>query len=280
MTPLLLLLLTVLAILAAWTPVTWRNTVMAGAFGGLLGAALWAGAIAPIGLIWVAALFSLAWWSSWDHSLRPMAEGLLAALALAIGVGALPGLSPVLLSEAAVLKVQSVPYLLRFSLGKPLVAMALLWWRVPVMRHLSFGKTSFVHTVTATTMTSAIVLLVAWMSGYIRPSLEMPAATTTLKWMVVNLLLVCTAEEAFFRGLLQGSITRYAPWPIAVGVTSVCFGAAHSSGGILPVVLATLTGIGYGVVYERSGRCIEASIVAHFGVNAMHFLSFTYPYAA
>jgi membrane protease YdiL (CAAX protease family) len=56
----------------------------------------------------------------------------------------------------------------------------------------------------------------------------------------------------------------------------VLFGLAHAHGGPALVVLATFAGIGYGAAYQRSGR-IEAAILAHFALNAAHFLMFTYP---
>jgi len=41
-------------------------------------------------------------------------------------------------------------------------------------------------------------------------------------------------------------------------------------------VLSTVAGLGYGWVYQRTGR-IEASILTHFALNLVHFLLFTYP---
>jgi len=45
------------------------------------------------------------------------------------------------------------------------------------------------------------------------------------------------------------------------------------------VALACVAGAGYGTVFHRS-RHIESSILAHFTLNAVHFLLFTYPAAA
>ena len=39
---------------------------------------------------------------------------------------------------------------------------------------------------------------------------------------------------------------------------------------------ATLAGVGYGVAYQRTRR-IEAAMVVHFALNAVHLLLFTYP---
>jgi uncharacterized protein len=42
------------------------------------------------------------------------------------------------------------------------------------------------------------------------------------------------------------------------------------------VLLAAAAGLGYAIAYQRTGR-IEASMTAHFTLNATHFLLFTYP---
>ena len=53
-------------------------------------------------------------------------------------------------------------------------------------------------------------------------------------------------------------------------------GLAHAAGGWLYVLVASLAGIGYGWIYA-STRSIAWAIVAHAGLNAIHFLVFTYP---
>jgi CAAX protease family protein len=45
------------------------------------------------------------------------------------------------------------------------------------------------------------------------------------------------------------------------------------------VVLAAAAGLGYAIVYHRT-KSIEMSMLAHFGLNAVHFLLFTYPAVA
>lgn len=82
------------------------------------------------------------------------------------------------------------------------------------------------------------------------------------------LLMVTTAlaEELVFRGIVQRSIevgmaeTRRGRW-VALAVASVLFGLAH-----LPdpryVVLATLAGAAYGLVYQRTGQLL-APVLAH-----------------
>ena len=73
-------------------------------------------------------------------------------------------------------------------------------------------------------------------------------------------------------------LSRNLQW-VAVVASSLLFGVAHFAGGAPYVVLATIAGVGYSLVYART-RLIESAIVTHFGVNAIHFFGFTYPHLA
>jgi uncharacterized protein len=135
--------------------------------------------------------------------------------------------------------------------------------------------------IAAGAITSVVVIGVAALSGIVQPDLKLPRFA--LLWVPINLLLTCVLEEAFFRGLLQERLTtalaqrdrwRWLPLPLC----SVLFGLAHAGGGPVLIVAATAAGVGYGAAYAVTRR-IEAAIVAHFSLNAVHFFAFTYPYA-
>jgi membrane protease YdiL (CAAX protease family) len=84
-----------------------------------------------------------------------------------------------------------------------------------------------------------------------------------------------------FRGFIQRELTLAlrgvrAGSAIAIAVGAVLFGFAHFAGGISYVVLATAAGLGYGIVYHRA-QSIEMAMLAHFALNTVHFLLFTYP---
>jgi len=95
-----------------------------------------------------------------------------------------------------------------------------------------------------------------------------------------NLLLVSVVEEAFFRGYLQGGIARlldgrrYAS-VVALVAADLAFALIHLPGGLPWVVFGGIAGIGYGLAYRYGG--LSAAVLAHFGLNATHFLLFTYP---
>jgi membrane protease YdiL (CAAX protease family) len=100
-------------------------------------------------------------------------------------------------------------------------------------------------------------------------------------FLSINLLFTCVAEEAFFRGVIQERVTsalgerRWAV-PVSVALSAVLFGLAHAGGGVAVVAVSTIAGIGYAAAYARS-RSIESAVLAHFLLNAIHFVGFTYP---
>ncbi|HLB33666.1 MAG TPA: CPBP family intramembrane glutamic endopeptidase [Chthoniobacterales bacterium] len=100
-------------------------------------------------------------------------------------------------------------------------------------------------------------------------------------WTCTNLLFVCLAEEAFFRGFMQKYLclvlqrVKFGAL-IAITLSSILFGLYHYAGGARYMLLATVAGFGYGWVYFRTQK-IESSILTHFSLNLVHFLFFTYP---
>lgn len=100
-------------------------------------------------------------------------------------------------------------------------------------------------------------------------------------WLAIfalnNLLFTCVAEEVLFRGYLQGLLMRYGN-VLAVVVSSLLFGVAHFAGGGAFVLLASLAGACYGLIYLATGRLYFA-VVAHFLFNLYHLIFFTYPLA-
>ena len=131
-------------------------------------------------------------------------------------------------------------------------------------------------------LTPLILAVLGLASGAIR--WDFTPVPVFFQWAALNLLTTCVAEEALFRGLLQTRLVVAAtarglsPHP-AILVASLVFGLAHFPGGPGLVALATAAGLCYGYAYHRTGR-LEAAILAHFALNAAHFLLFTYPFPA
>ncbi len=136
----------------------------------------------------------------------------------------------------------------------------------------------------------AAVLGTAWSIGLVR--WEPGWHALFLPWALGNLFFTCVVEEALFRGWLMNGLSqtfsssRYfstgskaqAQW-LALFTSALIFGLAHFSGGIGYMLLAGVAGLGYGYVYQLTGR-IEWAIGLHFMLNATHFLLFSYPAVA
>jgi len=191
-----------------------------------------------------------------------------------------PGFYNLRLIDNLRLNVDSLPYRLYLNTDKILVGLMLLTFGSP---QLSRGSQDW-----AASFRSLFVpfgLLVVGLLGsafafhYVRFDPKLPSILWL--WAPVNLLFVCVAEEAFFRGFIQKELTKAfrfmkgGAW-LALGVASFLFGCDHYFGGPIYMILSALAGIGYGYVYQKTGR-LESSILLHFFVNLTHFIGFSYP---
>jgi uncharacterized protein len=245
----------------------------------LLGLAAVAGlataVLRPVALASIAALLAFAWLgnSHGKPAVRVLFTLLTLLLALALAVHAVPGYDNPLLFKDVQLSPHSVPYTMYANFDKGVVGLVLLvffchrassWrdfagaWKsqVPVQAALLIG-----------------VLGSGWAIGFVHPDFKLSPYLPL--FAVINLLFVCVAEEAFFRGVIQGQLARYGN-TLAIAVSGLLFGAAHLGGGWQFGVLASIAGLGYALLYSRTRR-IEIPIAAHFLLNLVHFIVFTYP---
>ena len=231
-------------------------------------------------LLFVAAAWATA--SAPGPAWRLGAGILTGLLALALAMHKLPGFNNPVVIAGAVLSPGAAPFTQYANFDKGavgLVLLAVLCSRLRARSELGgmLGKTWPVLIVTA-----AAVLTFATATGFVRPDFKLPAVTAL--FLAVNLFFTVVAEEAFFRGFLQARLAaslsgfRHGPW-LAVLVSALLFGAAHLAGGPLYGILACIAGLGYAYAYHVTQR-IEAAILVHITVNAVHFIGFTYPYSA
>lgn len=221
---------------------------------------------------------------------------MLATLLLLLAMHKLPGFQNVLLLDQIQVSQDAIPFTLYANVDKGLAGLVLLL----VLWPLSQPSPRLAQTAAPLDLRSDLRLrwwrgvwplfpltflcseMIAVAFGFITWDPKLPAYTLT--FLAVNLFLTCVAEELFFRGLLQtalqGWLARRA-WPlwIAAVLIGVLFGAAHLGGGVPYAITVTVAGIGYGLMYLRSGR-IEVAILGHFALNALHFLLFSYPMLA
>ncbi|MCE5286766.1 MAG: CPBP family intramembrane metalloprotease [Pelosinus sp.] len=173
----------------------------------------------------------------------------------------------------------ALPFTMYLNIDKALVGILLLAFT----EHLLTSKADWICLVKKigplVLQGIALICVIALASGKVHLDLKLPDCTAI--WVINNLLFVCVAEEAFFRGFIQKNLAlifqKY-QWGncLALIMASLLFGAAHYAGGFAYNVFGVLAGLGYGWIYQQT-KHIEASILAHFALNAVHFFCFTYP---
>ena len=110
-----------------------------------------------------------------------------------------------------------------------------------------------------------VALPIGFATGFIgwRPELD---ATHLVGGPLIIYLVTGVPEEFLFRGLLQNLLSGWLGPRLGLVVASIIFGLAH-----LPdpryVLLATIAGVAYGLVYARTQR-ITASAITHALVDA------------
>lgn len=266
----------------------------------LLGAAitcaLAASRLTGIGLVSIASGFALAFLlrpqvhERLPVSFQPWSGGvlqfLLVAWSLALMAHILPGFNNLLVLDKVQSGPASMPYTLYLNLDKPMIFFAMM---IAFPGMLTIQRTRFtalkkgpLHAGLAAGEWATLlvlflmVMILALVAGFIRPELTVPGWI----WLFAlnNLLLTCVAEETLFRGYLQNLIARKAGMAVAVVAAGCLFGVAHYLGGLTYVVLSSVAGILYGLVYCISGRLL-AAVVVHFLLNLTHLVFFTYPVA-
>lgn len=231
--------------------------------------------------------------------LRWFARGQLlvvASLLLLLAMHKLPGFQNVLLLDQVQVSQDAIPFTLYANFDKGLAGFALLVLLWPLSQPSPQSQQAAPPSDLRSDLTLRWRLgwwplfpltflcseMIAVAFGFITWDPKLPAYTLT--FLAVNLFLTCVAEELFFRGLLQTALQRWlarCAWPLwlAAVVVGLLFGAAHLGGGVPYAITVTVAGIGYGLMYLRSGR-IEVAILGHFALNALHFLLFSYPMLA
>lgn len=248
--------------------------------------ALLAGIVRPLGLLWLilfAAAVQVFVRSSSSASPRTTATAAAVAiivLAASLMAHVLPGFNnPRVISDLC-LTPDALPYRLHLNFDKTAVGLLLLALLHPRLTRAADWRSMLRIALPIAAATVAALLLLSLAFGYVRFAPKLPPETPLFLW--ANLCLTCVAEEAFFRGFLQRQLTlRWQHHPrgatSALFIAALLFGLAHAAGGPVYVALSTLAGLGYGLAYQRTGHRLEAAILTHFSVNALHFLLFTYP---
>lgn len=203
-----------------------------------------------------------------------------ALLTLVLALHKLPGFhNPVLLADA-VLSPDAVPFTQYANFDKGAAGAILLAFLCRQSRSRQAWRKTVHVTLSVGLATIVIVIGTALMLGHIRFDPKLIAYAPV--FLLVNLFFTCVAEEAFFRGFIHERLARAMAGRrggvyLAVAGSALLFGLAHAGGSGAMVILATLAGLGYAAAYAKAGT-IEAPVLVHFGLNAVHFIGFSYPY--
>ena len=271
-----------LGVACLWLPVSifgqplWLILAASAGFSGLI-----SGQLTPLGLGLAVLYFFIAYrFSRAAHSFEKGLSGLLlAAFSLLLGAHLLPGFHNLKALDAVLVSADGLPFTMYLNLDKTLVALGLLGWCTPRIFTRPDWRQLLPFLRSRGLIFLPLIFILALASGKVHWDPKLPSYT--LLWMLTNLLFVCTAEEAFFRGFLQRQLALFGKdrplrQTLPLVLASFVYGLSHFAGGSLYVAFFTLAGLYYGWAYQRTG-CIEASILLHFLVNAAHFLLFTYP---
>lgn len=268
------------AIAAAWAkPIRIGKTAIApwaAFFLASLAAAVAAGVVQPIGLPILAVAITSA--HAWRNAERPRPRLIFGTILLlvvfALGTHKLPGFTnPILLSGA--FSQNAPPFTQYLNYDKGAAGLILLAMVCQKSAREDWGKT-LLRALPIAAITTAAVLGSAVAIGYVKPDLKLTEAAAI--FIVVNLFFTVAAEEALFRGFIQQQLTNFGhPAAFAIFFSAALFGAAHLGGGHTFAILAAMAGLGYATAWQATGR-IEAPILVHCTVNAIHFTFFTYPH--
>lgn len=251
-------------------------------FAASLVAALSAGIVTITGLGWIAAfvasVVSCARASNRWH--RAAAASAVLVLAGALMAHQLPGFNnPRVISDVRFTP-DALPFRLHLNFDKTLAGFFLVALLHPCLTRAADWRGMITRAAPVSAATLVALLTLSMATGYVRFAPKWPPETWLFFW--ANLCFTCFAEEALFRGFIQAQLT--VAWrrlrhgaALALVTAALLFGLAHAGGGAAYVALSTIAGVGYGWAYLRSGQRLEASILTHFALNAVHFVGFTYP---
>lgn len=214
--------------------------------------------------------------------LRGGAHVVMLAVTAGLLVHALPGFHNPVVIDRAILGPGSAPYTKYLNFDKGMAGLLLLAVYMPQVPARDEGMRHVGGFVWRFALLTAVVMVLSVAAGFVQLQPKAPDWWPLWAWSMV--FLTALPEEVVFRGLLQTRLhARFANRrhgeAAAILTAGALFGIAHAAGGIVYVGLATVAGIGYGWIYART-QSIAAAILAHAGLNAVHFFLFTYPSVA
>lgn len=251
-----------------------------------LAAGLWCDVITAVALPSLA-LLAISGWGAVNGKgwLRPLATLLFILTSIILACHWLPGFHNILIWNHETVKADSVPFTLFYNVDKPWIGLVILLVCTPLLKSSDQWRQAIWRSLLPIAVMLPVVFGVGMLIGFVR---WQPAWTELGGWFLLNnLVFTAVAEEAFFRGFIQESLSEHLSEQgsgfsygkeFALLITAILFGLAHYAGGPVYMMLAALAGLFYGWSYMRSGS-IEMAILTHWFLNAGHFIFFSYPLA-
>ncbi|MBW8833347.1 MAG: CPBP family intramembrane metalloprotease [Burkholderiales bacterium] len=283
----LTVLLLGLAVCAAWAPPITTRWGKLPLWHPLLAASLCAaaasGEVSPGGIAvcifaWACGALSVALPSP---KVRTALKVVTVATCFALGIQKVAGFGPFLVVPDTVISPHAGPMHVNLRLDAGVAGLLLFALYSRRITSLAELRAAWRPALAIAGITTAAILAIAVAIGYVAFDPKLPWFTAV--HLVHIALWTCTLEEGLFRGVVQDGLmsaqwVRARAWlaPLPIVAASLLFGLAHVAGGPVLMALAALAGVGYGYAYQRTGR-IEAAMLAHFTLDAAHFLWFTYP---
>ena len=191
----------------------------------------------------------------------------------------LPNIDNIELLNNIKLSKNSSNFDLWLNFDKPLIAIFLLFFAYNPPRKFSDYKNIFSQTIKLFVLLLIILLALGTFGNFLVFDSKFPNFQITFLWLIKMIFLTIFAEEFFFRFFIQNSVillfknSKYFSKNseiICLIFTSIIFGLTHFGQGFVFILLATICGFFYGLIFIRT-RYIEASILLHFLINFTHF---------
>lgn len=266
------------AVLALW----WRPKISIVLGFAAAGLAFYLNYISNLGATWlvIIALMAFAYplyqrptWVKFIHGLGIFAGCFLFYLHL------MPGVYNPIMLDSVRLGTDSWPYRSYLNVDKIFLSVALLAVCVQLNKSKQDWVASFRSVVGPFLLLAVVLAGLGLTLGFVRLDVKIP--TILWLWLPTNLLFVCVADQALFRGFLQKELSVWLKnvqgghW-LAIGVAALAYGGLHFYGGPVYMLLSTIAGGVYGYAYYKSGR-LESAIAVQFLINLTHFFFFSYP---
>ena len=176
--------------------------------------------------------------------------------------------------------INGLPETSYFNFDKTLSGLILLYF---YENKMVFSQTLFLKTFLITLMAIFVTIGLAAYPLHL-VAFDFKIHQTIFTWSLRNFFAVALCEELLFRGFLLESLvpifsvrfnTKLAKI-LGLILTSVLFGLFYYRSGSTMILLASIAGFFYGWVYLKTNH-VFYSALAHFTLNLVHFVFFTYP---